>query len=306
MRLISHPRKARTTPLSEAAAEGSSPPVLCRPALPQDEEEALTFLDAAWEGEDYVPERWAEWMWEEPGLLAVALRQGQVVGLGHLLDMGEGEAWLEGLRVHPDRRSQGIGSHLHDYFVAQWEHSGLGVVRLATHLERDAVHAMCARTAFERRFMCVLASGQPLSDSGPTLTEMDPGSLQDWIDRLRQSERLHALSGLIDYGWRFAEPSYERLRRLHDLVLLEPEGLPGQIAVRERIPSRVEAHVVVMAVPSQHLIAVLEAARRWIFQRGMERLNWLAPKAGEIAGLAEAAGYAFDPAQTLVIYERRR
>lgn len=110
----------------------------------------MAFLAGMGEGEDYGPRVWDSWLTGEQGVLAVGRRRGQVVVQGHLMDLGQGGWWLEGLRVRPEVQGQGIGSHFHDYVVERWLGTAGRVVRLATKIERMAVHRMCQRTDFER------------------------------------------------------------------------------------------------------------------------------------------------------------
>jgi hypothetical protein len=59
----------------------SATPVICRPALPKDTGAVLEFTRHIWEGEDYIPEVWSEWLADHQGLLATAEYSGSVAGL---------------------------------------------------------------------------------------------------------------------------------------------------------------------------------------------------------------------------------
>jgi hypothetical protein len=219
-----------------------------------------------------------------------------------MLDMGDGEAWLEGLRVHPSDQSQGIGSHLHDYFLDRWLASGLTTVRLATHLDREAVHAMCRRTGFEQVFTAVLAHAGPLHEGPTSLRASEFTSQEARLLSFADSPMTRAQAGLVDYGWRFASLSMERLIRMRDLVHLVHEEGGGQALVQ----AGSEAHVVALACETGSLRPLANALRRWLAEEGYEKLDWLAPAKGAYRQLAESAGYKIDRSQSLMIYERRR
>jgi len=287
--------------VSVAAAAES--PILCRPAQGMDEEAVLQFVRTMFDGDDYVPDVWREWLIEDEGLLAVAVRAGEVAGLGHLADLGWGEFWLEGLRVRPDTQGQGVGSHLHDYFVGRWLASDGEVVRLATNVKRSSVHHMSERTGFHRLFeFGVAAMGRA---SEPAEPGWGPRPLADPVgiaDRLAGS--LEASAGLIDLGWRFAMPDPARLASLDSLRLARLED-GDELVLLNIWPQAAEAQVAAVAGSPEGLLALFDNIRGWMAAAGIETLTWLVPAATDPA-LAEEAGFAFESDHSLYVYERRR
>jgi GNAT superfamily N-acetyltransferase len=124
--------------------------VVCRPALPKDTQQVLDLTRQIWEGEDYVPYVWEEWLSDYEGMLSVVEYGGRVIGLGKLSLLAPGQWWLEGLRIHPEFQGRGIGSHLHNYLIERWLKIGDGVIRLVTGSSRLAVHHMSERTGFKK------------------------------------------------------------------------------------------------------------------------------------------------------------
>ena len=98
--------------------------VVCRPGLPLDTPGMLKLTSQIWEGEDYVPKVWHEWLFDPDGLLCVAELQGKVVGIGKLTRLSERDWWLEGLRVHPQYEGQRIASRIHSYLLEIWQKIG--------------------------------------------------------------------------------------------------------------------------------------------------------------------------------------
>jgi hypothetical protein len=76
--------------------------VTCRPAQVDDTPDVLELTHTIWEGEDYNPQVWQDWLADTQGLLAVAEHDGRVLGLGKLTCLAAGQWWLEGLRTHPE------------------------------------------------------------------------------------------------------------------------------------------------------------------------------------------------------------
>ncbi len=89
--------------------------VVCRPALPLDTEDVLRFTSRIWDGDDYVPGVWQEWLSDANGLCAVAEYQGHAIGLVKLSCLAPGQWWIMGLRVDPDHQKLGVASRLHHY-----------------------------------------------------------------------------------------------------------------------------------------------------------------------------------------------
>jgi len=282
---------------------GADSPIVCRPALPMDEEPVLAFVAELFDGDDYVPHVWRDWLTDEAGLLAVAERGGTIVGQGHLADLGWGETWLEGLRVRTDAQGEGVGSHLHDYFIDRWLATAAPVVRLATNVERTAVQRLCERTGFHRLFAFDVANAGP-ADGPPA----DGWLLAPISESAGLAEGLPSYlgdsAGLIDLGWRFAEPKAARLEQVEALRLGRIEGRPGQ-ALFCVWPGEAEAQVAAIGAEADDLGDLLLAFRRGMGEADIERVTWLIPSTLDHQ-LAEAAGFEIEPNHRLYVYERRR
>ncbi len=124
--------------------------LVCRPALPQDTAAILELTRHIWEGHDYIPMVWGDWLGDEQGQLVVAQLGSRIVGMGKLTKISNGEWWLEGLRVHPEFERRGIAAHIQTFLLAAWYKIGNGAIRLATNSQRLAVHRICQRTGFKK------------------------------------------------------------------------------------------------------------------------------------------------------------
>jgi N-acetylglutamate synthase-like GNAT family acetyltransferase len=103
-----------------------------------------------WHGDDYLPQVFDEWLADPDGEFFVASlgADERVVGTAKLTQLGPGEWWLEGMRVHPDLYGQGIGTALQRYGFERAEAIGSGVVRFATEQANGAVHKMAHKLGF--------------------------------------------------------------------------------------------------------------------------------------------------------------
>lgn len=283
----------------------SQHPVLCRPARPADRMAVMDLTADIWDGDDYVPRVWDHWFWQDPGLLAVAVREGQLVGLGNLLDMGLGEWWLRGLRVDPDHQGEGIGAHLHNYFVDQWLRTDGRVVRLATHAHRIAVHHMCDRTGFNRVFTFVLTTGDPDPSSEPGIEPADV-TPEVLAGRLLEAPLAKAFSGTFDLGWRFGEVRAERMCFEGDTQVVRHAASGSLVVIRRTGQEAREAQVLATDAPVAALTEVLAAVRRWAAVQEFDEVTCLAPDVAEFTEAAVRAGFQLEQEDTLHVYERRR
>ena len=83
-----------------------------RQARPDDHEAVAAFTAGTWADRDfgdYVPETFPEWVdGDGPDqYTVVAAVDGEAVGVAQATLLSGGEAWLQGLRVHPDHRGRG-------------------------------------------------------------------------------------------------------------------------------------------------------------------------------------------------------
>jgi len=102
--------------------------VICRPASIKDTPDVMELTSKIWDGEDYVPVVWKEWLCDTTGELTVAECDNRVIGLGKLTRLSSEDWWLEGLRVHPDFEGIGIAAQLHDYLLDIWLNKGSGKI----------------------------------------------------------------------------------------------------------------------------------------------------------------------------------
>ena len=80
-----------------------------RDARPSDKRAVFAFTRKTWGGYgDFIPKVWGLWIGDRRGRFLVAELDGVAVGIAKITDFGNGEIWLEGLRVDPRHRGKGI------------------------------------------------------------------------------------------------------------------------------------------------------------------------------------------------------
>ncbi|MBO0795596.1 MAG: GNAT family N-acetyltransferase, partial [Ktedonobacteraceae bacterium] len=100
--------------------------VVVRTARAEDRDAVLAFCANTWESGDYISEVWDEWLAAQNGRLLVATIDDRPVGLMNLRMLSGDEAWLEGVRVDPQFRRQGLARAM--YLAALEEAMSRGAV----------------------------------------------------------------------------------------------------------------------------------------------------------------------------------
>src|SRR3989442_2205048 len=112
-----------------------------RPARPEDREAVLAFCAHTWEWGDYIEYVWDEWLHDPQGQMFVATVDGQPVGVAHFRMLSATEAWLEGMRIDPAYRQQGLATAINNAMLAEAMKRGAPVARLITESIKTAAIA---------------------------------------------------------------------------------------------------------------------------------------------------------------------
>jgi len=121
-----------------------------RAARPEDRDAVLAFCQQTWEWGDYIEHVWEQWLADPNGLLLVATIDGQPVGLSHLKLLNATAGWLEGMRVAPAYRKQGISTALNNTMLAEAMKRGATKAGLITESTNTASISMAERGYFRR------------------------------------------------------------------------------------------------------------------------------------------------------------
>ena len=287
-------------------------PVSVRPARESDKAGMLEVTKNIWDGDDYVPYVWDEWLADTEGVLCVAIGEsgehaGHMIGLGKLTHLGGGNWWMEGMRVQPEYQGRGISSQLHEYILNYWLEHGDGVVRLTTSSKRLPIHHLCERFGFSKigeRTFFVAPVIQGIPAEALPLQLLKSEELPEALDFLQNSPMLKFSNGLIDLGWRHAAPRLEFLQnRLEHGKLWWWRGREGLLSYWEED----EDHVI---KPSLNFLAcaVGEAAallldyRRLAGSYSYANTTWMAPLHPEMVPVLEQAGFGRDWDDALFLY----
>ena len=185
-----------------------------RPVRPEDRGRVQEIARGVWDGHDYLPEVFDEWLADPGSAFQAAELDGVVVGLQRLRPLAPGLAWYEGLRVDAAHRRKGIARAMLRAAVEEASRQGLREIRLRTGGEDAA--ALFQSEGFELRLEAVawravrLEGEEPAPIPGPSEAEVlaqrirEDGSLERYGgvhldadgDRDLDAEELRRLAGL--------------------------------------------------------------------------------------------------------------
>lgn len=285
--------------------------VVCRPALPKDTADVFELTRTIWEGHDYVPFVWNDWLADTEGLLAVAEYGGHTVGLGKLTRLTEKEWWLEGLRVNPEFQGRGIGSRLMLYLYDHWEKNFGNTVRLATACYNLTVQHLNERFGFNKleEFSEFSVSSIPVNtsieDIGFTPIQVDRAS--EAAKFAQYSETIQFSKGMMDSGYQWSTPApvliVEAIDRGQAWWWRKDQGVVLLMKWHDDA-DRLILKICMLACQWNDLSAIVQDVRRLTAISGYERLQWVASLSPNLQKFLYENEFTRDWKDSVYLYEK--
>jgi GNAT superfamily N-acetyltransferase len=299
----------RTLPLQQ---------VTCRHILERDLGDIREFCKTIWDGHDYVPDVMDDWFHDRRGLFAVADYEGRAIGCSKLTLLARGQWWLEGFRVDPSYQGKKVGSLLHHYVDRWWLEHGGGVLRLMTSAKNRSVHHLCENTGYTNLFEVRGYKAESLAEPVESFSPAAPTDqeLEKMVAFASRSPSLALTNRVVDFGWRFADPT--RSGALAELSLLSPslEGNffwwrrdKGLLVLWEDFDPDEDQHAMgigVLACALEDIAEFLRDVRRLAAAHGKTSVFWVAPVYDQAELALEQAGYASDWENTAYVFEKKQ
>jgi len=281
--------------------------LVCRPALAKDKEAVLELSSHIWEGGDYIPSVWDEWLADPEGLFGVAEIHGRVAGVFKLTKFQENEWYMEGLRVHPDFQGQGVASHIHHYVVDTWRRIGGGIIRLVTGSYNVKIHRMCESTGF-RRIAEFIPYRAPVEIEGtPDFSGLTMDEVTQAFEFIRGNP-VHGLSSsLVNLGWVYGDLQLKHLKRaVEKKHAWWWRGCRGFLSIYEDDEDDANAPgIQLIACQVNELGDLLRDYRILIRLIGHQSAGWVAPNHPEVIDALEQNGFKRSWDVSLYIFELR-
>lgn len=280
--------------------------VWIRPAWTTDRPAVEAICAQIWEGEDYVPQVWDEWLADHYGQLVVAELESRVVGLAKLSRLADDEWWLHGLRVDPAYRRRGVAGRLQAHLVEKARQIGRGTVRYGTHSLNEPVHRIGARIGFRHVVTYLRCHADPLPVADvPSLRPLTEADLPEAWALVSGSPRRRAARGLYEASWKWESLTRERLA--HHLTTDDGWGVDdsGELAglalalwTREDMLS-----VGYVDGSGEALTIILRVLRGLAAQQGCFQLRFKPVEEPALVAATETAGYERDLDRDIWIFE---
>ncbi len=189
-----------------------------RPVRPADRERVVELTRDVWEGHDYIPDVFDDWVSDAGAAFQAAELDGVVVGLQRLRPFAAGLVWYEGLRVASTHRRRGIARAMLTSAIDEARQQGFREMRLATR-ERPAIDLF--ESAGFRQAVAVRRWRGSRIEGG------EPARIPDATEARRLWPHVAASPGVDLYGGVVPD-----LNGAHDLGVPELERLAGRGLLR--------------------------------------------------------------------------
>lgn len=195
-----------------------------------DRDDILEIARYTWEGHDYLPYFFDTWINDRNSHTAAVERNGHVVALANLRVIENGRTgWMEGLRVHPDYRGQGLASILTHHVVKIAKEIPVERIRYTTAAGNEKSLHLGESVGMKRRFDLAV-HWQDRLDEVPLHTSVGSikeAAIDELLPTLAESELLP--HNVIIYDWKALDVSHHALEKISSLSKFWVQSVAGKI-----------------------------------------------------------------------------
>jgi GNAT superfamily N-acetyltransferase len=182
-----------------------------RPARPDDRAAVVEMVATVWDGTDYLPKVWDEWLADPGGPLLIGELAQRPVAVAKLSALGGGEDWFEGLRVAPEQRGKGFARDMLRRCVELSRERRAHILRYLTSGENVTMQRIALDLGFQLIYAPIWYRATPLA-GGPAVSLVPPDRLPTLMSDIAASALLAQTGGLYTYNWCTFELTEARLR----------------------------------------------------------------------------------------------
>jgi len=189
-------------------------PIQVRPAQAQDKESVLAFCQNTFSWGDYIANVWDDWLTRTDGQLLVATIAQQIAGIVHVALLDHKIAWMEGMRVNPALRRQGVAHVLDETARAVARERGCRLARLVTSTKNIAAQTLLERLGYQRGARFNEWETEPLPGNFSQSRIATENDLDNILARWQASPIAQASRGIAPTrDWRWVPIDAARLRK---------------------------------------------------------------------------------------------
>jgi GNAT superfamily N-acetyltransferase len=205
-----------------------------------DYEDILDISKNVWDGSDYLPEVFHQWVDDEGYLLgAVDMERNKVIGVAKFTILHDRSGWLEGLRVHKDYRGRKIARLISERMLAlakgYLEKGTIKRIAFSTHITNTESINLMKKLNFSMEAQFLIVS-KPRGRMDKAL-RLDDFKLEEWDPSFEEFVNLSYFkrrNSILPLAFYFQEPSrelYEELKANGGLVSIN--GFKGIYKYKE-------------------------------------------------------------------------
>ena len=123
--------------------------MVLRKAKPGDREKAIWVESKSTPNLSYVPNVFEMFISDDIGEFNVIELDGEVAACGKYTVVPDGSAWLETLRVIPEKQGLGLGKRLYEHWLSKAQSQGVKTLRMYTGVENARSKGLAERYGFK-------------------------------------------------------------------------------------------------------------------------------------------------------------
>lgn len=178
----------------------------------RDKERVLEISSKIWDGYDYIPHVFDEWIQDQEGEFTLAEYDGEIAGFAKYTQLTTKEAWLEGIRADKDFAGKGFGDAMTKYYIHKAKRENQETIRLSTFVENYQSKHIIEKNGFKKDgfFSYCFKEIKECCAKGQAnaVAIMSTATAWSYIE----NSRFNVLSnGYLSSGWRFYKLTYELL-----------------------------------------------------------------------------------------------
>jgi N-acetylglutamate synthase-like GNAT family acetyltransferase len=254
----------------------SSPRLVCRPALPSDTPAVLALARQIWNGNDYLPNVWSDWLADPCNHQFIAQYGSQLIGTINLKQLGPDQWFLEALRVHPDFQGRGFSNQLFAYVIQDFHERGAGELRLITSSRRLVVHHLCDRWGFKKSGEIRCFTAEPRAGPANAIHPLPAFAAISALASFDRNLLLPKALNLVDLGWEYGRPGKALIAHAinTDLAFTWQEGRGYFMLFYDEYDGLRFPYLSAITCAPADLTNMLIDIRHWTAQMGFSAIAW--------------------------------
>lgn len=264
-----------------------------RPAQAQDKEAVLAFCQNTFSWGDYIANVWDDWLTYAGGQLFVASMAEQIAGIVHVALLDDRVAWMEGMRVNPAFRRQGVAHALDDTARAFARERGCRLARLVTSTKNIAAQTLLEDIGYQRAVRFNEWDAEPLPGDFSQMRIATENNVDEILAHWQSSEIVRVSHGVApNRYWRWVPMNAARLHKQITLgeVRVIPNGFALLPAFDEGDWNGVSIHALVG--DNDAMFAMARTIRAEAAYRGYAHVEGILADYAPLNAALERAGYA--------------